>query len=162
MMSGTPAMMATMNAMMSGTPAMMATMYVMPGAAMAGCTLSATLVGTNEVPKAGDPKGTGKATLQLSRPANGPGEVCFDIEVAGIKLPAAAAHIHAGAAGVAGPVIVPFVGPDASGKAVGCTENVDRTLIASILTNPANYYVNVHNSDFPGGAMRGQLSAVTK
>ena len=31
--------------------------------------------------------------------------------------------------------------------------------VAQILANPAAYYVNVHNADYPGGAVRGQLGA---
>jgi hypothetical protein len=27
-----------------------------------------------------------------------------------------------------------------------------------IIANPAGYYVNIHNADFPGGAVRGQLA----
>jgi hypothetical protein len=143
----------TMNMAMSGT--MAPTMMVMPGMTMAGCALTASF-GSPEVPP-GDPKAAGTVSLQLSRPASGPGEVCFNIQVSGIKLPAAASHIHKGAAGVSGPIVVPFSPPDASGKAMGCTENVDPALVEDILTHPSNYYVNVHNSDFPGGAARAQL-----
>ena len=34
----------------------------------------------------------------------------------------------------------------------------ERQLIADILENPENYYFNVHNTEYPGGAIRGQLS----
>jgi hypothetical protein len=36
---------------------------------------------------------------------------------------------------------------------------VDRSLIKAILTYPQDYYVNVHTTDFPDGADRGQLMA---
>jgi hypothetical protein len=38
--------------------------------------------------------------------------------------------------------------------AKGCTTSSFADAIAS---NPSNYYVNVHSSTFPGGAIRGQL-----
>jgi hypothetical protein len=30
-------------------------------------------------------------------------------------------------------------------------------LIDPLLANPANFYLNIHNADFPGGALRGQI-----
>jgi hypothetical protein len=77
--------------------------------------------------------------------------------VSNILLPATAAHIHQAPAGVAGPVVVPLPTPDASGMAKGCI-TVQRSLVEAILANPAGYYANVHTTDFPAGAIRGQLS----
>ncbi len=105
------------------------------------------------MPGPGDPDGAGTATLRLRV---GQGQICHTLSVSNITLPAAAAHIHSGAAGVAGPVVVTLVTPDADGNVQGCVA-VDRALVKQILMNPAGFYVNVHTSDFPAGAVRGQL-----
>jgi len=52
-------------------------------------------------------------------------------------------------------VLVPLAPPDASGTSSGCV-SVDPDLIKAIRQNPENYYVNVHTTDYPGGALRGQ------
>lgn len=127
---------------------------VISGADHGGRPLTATLTGAAEVPP-GDPDGSGAALITLNQ---GQGEVCWEITVSDIILPAAAAHIHIAPVGVAGPIVVPLSAPDASGVAVGCTTGVDRQLIKAIRQNPADYYVNVHTSDFAPGAVRGQLS----
>ena len=36
--------------------------------------------------------------------------------------------------------------------------SAEASLISEIAQNPAGFYVNVHTSDFPGGAVRGQLA----
>ena len=125
------------------------------GADHGGRPLSTTMTGAAEVPS-GDPDGSGTAKLTFNL---GRGEVCWEITAQDITLPATAAHIHVGAVGTAPPnnVVVPLSAPDASGFTSGCT-TVGRVLAEDILENPENYYVNVHNSDFPGGAIRGQLS----
>jgi hypothetical protein len=117
-----------------------------------GVKLTATLSGAAEVPGPGDPDGTGSAIIILN-----PGleQVQFHLEVFNIA-PAFAAHIHRGTADVAGPVVVPL-SPPTSGSSSG-TVNASRELILEILRNPAGFYVNVHNAEFPAGAVRGQLN----
>jgi CHRD domain len=117
-----------------------------------GRTLSATLTGAAEVPGPGDPDGSGTATLTVNP---GLGQICYELSVSGIA-PATAAHIHGGAVTVAGPVVVPLE-PPTGGTSSGCAE-VSRELALAILKSPSDYYVNVHNAEFPAGALRGQLS----
>ena len=109
------------------------------------------LTGAAEAPQAGDPDGSGKGWIGLDV---GEGLVCWSIVVKGISTPLAA-HIHKAPAGTAGPVVVPIATPT-TGAAKGCT-SAARSLIRDIRANPSAYYVNVHNKDYPGGALRGQL-----
>ena len=122
-------------------------------AADGGRKFTTTLTGAAEVPGPGDPDGSGTATIELNP---GQGEVCFELTASGIA-PATAAHIHVGSSDVAGPVVVGLA-PPTSGSSSGCVSDVDRDLIKAIIQNPENYYVNVHNADYPAGALRGQLS----
>ena len=116
-------------------------------------SFTAPLSGPQEVPGPGDADSTGEAVIMLNAAT---GEVCWDITVANATLPAAAAHIHVGELGVAGGVVVPLSAPDANGLASGCT-TVETSVVEGILANPAGHYVNIHTSDFPDGALRGQL-----
>lgn len=117
-----------------------------------GRPLSANLTGAAEVPNPGDPDGSGSATLRVNP---GQGEVCYQLQVADI-MSATAAHIHEAPAGTAGPVVVALMAPSA-GSSSACAD-VGRELAKEILKDPADYYVNVHNTMFPSGALRGQLS----
>jgi hypothetical protein len=120
-------------------------------AADGGRKFTTELTGAAEVPGPGDTDGSCTATITLN---HGQGEVCWELTASDIA-PAAAAHIHVGASDVAGPVVVPL-SPPTSGSSSGCA-TVDRDLIKAIIQNPEEYYVNVHNADFPAGALRGQL-----
>jgi hypothetical protein len=84
-------------------------------------------------------------------------ELCYTLMVADITLPATAAHIHVGEVGVAGPPVVPLAPPDATGMSEACVTDADPAVLQAIVDNPAGYYVNVHNADYPDGAIRGQL-----
>jgi CHRD domain len=128
--------------------------------------LAAHLSGANEVPPA-DPDGRGLALVGTGRE-----RVCFAVGWTRIGAPIFA-HIHAGAAGVNGPVVVLFFDvpelpglppgtppaalPDTIAAAAGCVGDQDPALLRDIRRHPADYYVNVHNAEFPGGAIRGQL-----
>jgi len=118
--------------------------------------LSAKLRGNAEVPGPGDPDGKGEAEITLKM-AGDVHLVCWEIHAKNITLPATAAHIHAGPVGVAGPVVVTLSAPDARGNARGCRE-VTHELHMELHMHPDQYYVNVHNANYPAGAIRGQLS----
>jgi hypothetical protein len=118
-----------------------------------GTVIAVQLAGANE-PGRSDPDGTGTAIVRLRPDA---GAVCYRISVQNIRLPSAGAHIHRGPAGSNGPIVVQFVAPGASGVSAGCTTGVEASLIQQIAANPAGFYVNVHTTDFPGGAIRAQL-----
>jgi hypothetical protein len=67
------------------------------------------------------------------------------------------AHIHVGRAGQAGDVVL---GLELTGRESGLVASGKATnpaLAAAILADPSNYYVNVHTTTCPGGAIRGQL-----
>jgi hypothetical protein len=123
-------------------------------ASAGGRPLSADLSGSNEVPpvSTGDPNGSGTADLTLNQ---GQGEICLQIEVQNIA-PTTLQHIHRGAAGTNGPVVVDFT-PLLSQGGDGCV-SADPALIKEIRQNPDGFYFNVHTGEFPGGAVRGQLS----
>lgn len=124
-------------------------------AADGGRKFTTALTGAAEAPGPGDPDGSGTASLRLNP---GQGEVCFEITVSNITLPATGAHIHEAPAGSPGPVVVPLTPPDASGSSSGCV-SADRDLIRAIIQNPEGYYVNVHTVPlYAAGAVRGQLS----
>jgi hypothetical protein len=111
------------------------------------------MVGENETPAA-DPVATGTATFRVRA---GQPRVCYSIAARDLSGPAAAAHIHRGAAGVAGPVIIPLRTPNAAGNSSGCAK-AKKALVKSILANPGRFYVNVHTAEFPAGAIRAQLA----
>lgn len=116
--------------------------------------LFARLSGEKEVPGSGDPEGQGWSVMWL-RPNRG--LVCYSLMVNGIALPASGAHIHKGDFEESGPVVVNLTSPDEDGVAWDCSTASNEVLTA-IQEDPDEYYVNVHNGDYPDGAVRGQLS----
>ena len=118
-------------------------------AAVGGKPFVVNLTGAAEAPGPGDPDGSGVAQLRLKTS----GEVCYEIQIANLD-PAVAAHIHVASAGIPGPVVVPL--PIGANGGEGCVA-VAKDLIKAIKADPAGYYVNVHTTIYPAGAIRGQL-----
>ena len=120
--------------------------------AIGGRTFTGAMTGAAELPDPGDPDGSGTFWVQIN-----PGlqSVCYSIEVTGVDFPIGAAHIHVGDVNSFGPPVVTLT-PPTNGSVSACTTG-PRDLLLEILTNPENYYVNVHNAAFPNGALRGQL-----
>jgi hypothetical protein len=111
------------------------------------------MTGAAERPGPGDPDGSGTAWFWFNRGQN---EMCYAIQVEDILLPAIGAHIHKAPADSFAGVFIPLTAPDASGFSSGCLELADG-VVKDLSKNGAEYYVNVHTTDFQPGAVRGQL-----
>jgi len=116
-----------------------------------GRLVSAILTGAAEVPP-GDADGAGTFNATLNPGQN---QICYELTVSNIGA-AIAAHIHLGAVDKAGPVVVTLKTPGT--EVIKECVMVDREKIQAIIKDPGDYYVNVHNAEFPDGAVRGQLS----
>ncbi len=116
-----------------------------------GRPISVEMTGAAEAPGPGDPDGSGLATFTLNQGQN---EICYELSVSNLD-PVIASHIHVAPVGSPGPVVVPLVAP-VTGSSSACAV-VDPELIKAIRQNPENYYVNVHTTVYPGGAVRAQL-----
>ena len=117
-----------------------------------GRPFTVQMTGAAERPNAGDPDGSGTATFRVNA---GQHRVCYTLNVANIE-PATLAHIHRAPPTAAGPIVVHLEAPT-DGSREGCAD-VTRALAQEIIRTPGAFYVNVHNTPFPAGAVRGQLS----
>jgi len=120
--------------------------------------LFATLSGGYEVDMKGmaakgDPDSYGSATVILNPTQK---KLCFALAVDNVEPPKAA-HIHKGTAGMNGPVVVTLTPPTVSpGASSGCV-SVEAALLKDIQDKSTGYYINVHNTKYKDGALRGQL-----
>jgi hypothetical protein len=118
-------------------------------------TLKAQLTGSEEVPGPGADPGVGAALVEVSGT-----KVCPALKVTVGEKPTAA-HIHQGAKGAAGPVVVDlkpeFTSGESAYESKTCVD-VTAEQSAALIADPQAYYVNVHTDAHPNGAVRGQLA----
>lgn len=116
----------------------------MPGS---GSNDKVTLTGANEVPAvATTASGTGTVAIAAD------GSVTGSITVTGMEP--TMGHIHQGAPGVNGPVIVPFT---QSGNVFTAPAGAKLTEAQMAAYRAGNLYVNVHSAANPAGQIRAQL-----
>jgi hypothetical protein len=130
-----------------------------PAAAQEGtgvkCTLFTALKPGNEVPPSGS-LAFGAAAVHIDG-----NRLSFAVAIANLSRETfTAGHIHVAPAGMNGPVVVPLfsstgVSPRVFFQAASVT--IDPALGEAICGTPANYYVNYHTVERPGGTTRGQL-----
>lgn len=107
-----------------------------------------TLSGANQVPPVTtNATGTGTVTVAPDR------NVTAKINVTGMT--ATAAHIHEGAAGTNGPVIVPFT--KTGDNQFEAPAGAQMTEAQYAAYKAGRTYVNVHSAKNPGGEVRAQL-----
>ena len=136
--------------------------------------LTANLSPANEVPPVANAENTGRGAVQITfnvtRDGTGAitsGTADFHFQLSGFPSSTAivGAHIHPGAAGVNGGVVVNtgIVAASAVTQTDGVLSfsasgiNVPAATLQAIVNNPAGYYFNVHSPTNPAGAARGQL-----
>jgi hypothetical protein len=107
----------------------------------------------------GDPDGTGTVVLTLQSVYNQQADVAYQIDTTNVAVPLEGAHIHKGAAGQ--------YSMNASVLLFGYTDQpyrsgvitISKCLAHDIFHRPADFYMDVHNQEYPDqGAIRGQLS----
>jgi hypothetical protein len=140
--------------------------------ANAPLVFTAQLSPANEVPPISNAESTSRGAAQItfdvtrsSSNAITAATVRFYFQEVGLQGTIIGAHIHPGAPGMNGPVIVntglsaaaPLaLSSDAVEFQVGGI-SVDPALAQAIIDNPGGYYFNLHTPLNPGGVLRGQL-----
>jgi hypothetical protein len=115
----------------------------MPGSG----AMKVSLTGSEEVPAA-NTEGKGSGSFRVAED----GTISGSVTTEGVK--GTMAHIHQGAKGANGPVIVPLT---KSGDTYSVPEGRKLTQAQMDALKAGNLYVNVHSDRYKGGEVRAQL-----
>jgi hypothetical protein len=110
--------------------------------------------GAQVAPGPGDPDGGGGIFIFLDRQT---GRFCLFADTANISTPLTSVDLHRAPAGSAGPIVTPLHGPSATDPDVSGCLDLDPDLVKEISKHKAEFYIDIHNEEFPGAALRGQL-----
>jgi hypothetical protein len=131
-----------------------------PGDAQSGRRngrFSMTLSGS-QVQEGGDPKGRGEASLLLDSEEE---VVCLRSTWRELSGAVTAMHIHHGPEGQSGPHHIEILNDErlsgSSNRVEFCVQVNGGEPIQQIIDRPADFYLNVHTTDYPDGAIRGQF-----
>jgi hypothetical protein len=139
-------------------------LMAIPAIVLAADDFSATLSGADEVP-AVTTTASGSATVNIITDSE-VNEINYEVTYSGLSGDLAAAHIHLGAVGANGGILLPLViGPSPFS---GTLKEADLTPTGSVTTfaqaidaiRAGNTYVNLHTAANPGGEIRGQLKPI--
>lgn len=134
----------------AGTVALLGLLGAAPPARGADTkTFTAAMTAAEETPP-GPEGATGAATITINTADS---TLCYEVSWSEEVGEPNAGHIHKGQKGLTGPAVVNFKLPD---KPKDCLK-VDGGVLSAIASDPGGHYVNVHTSQYPAGAVRGQL-----
>ncbi len=132
------------------------------GAFAAGCTQMSNMMGGDSRKSGEDVRLTGSNQAPpITSPASGSGTVTVNSDrsvvarIVVVDMTPTAAHIHQGAPGANGPVIVPFV--KQGENTFVAPEGAKMTEEQYRAYKSGNTYVNVHSAKNPSGEIRAQL-----
>ena len=129
---------------------LMLTGYAMTATAFAGPDFRATLSGDN-VPGGGDRDGWGRLRFEINNTTH---RLCADLEVRSIA-DVTTAQIYRGREGDAGEPVARLERPD-DDDSYDCKQ-IGVDLAQEIESNPSAFFAMVATSEYPNGAIRGQL-----
>jgi hypothetical protein len=117
---------------------------------------------TVQLAPSGDSDGSGVAIVRVNSNKD---RVCYSIVVRNIDAPTepatglGSAHIHGPlpATGIAVDLDAVFILTRTDTYIARDCVSADSATIDALLANPELFYVNVHNLEFPGGAVQGSL-----
>ena len=118
-------------------------------------TAHATLKASTEVPA---PKGAAKATGSFTGTLKGK-RLKWTLRFSKLTSKPAGAHIHTGARGKTGPVVVVLCGTTCRSGMSGTATLTPKFITAM---KAGRTYVNVHTTKNPSGEIRGQVKLTTK